>query len=47
MLLLLVQTGGWRIMIQVEGDDRMELTMYNVWPEGQEDIAVRVAYKRF
>lgn len=36
---------GWRITIQTETKE-LKLTMYNIWPEGQEDLAVRFQFTR-
>ena len=37
---------GWRIVLHVEGADQLSITMYNIWPEGQEDLAVRIPFYR-
>lgn len=36
---------GWRVVIATN-DDALRMTMYNVSPEGAEDLAVRADYKR-
>lgn len=36
---------GWRIAVTTNGD-ALQVTMYNVSPEGAEDLAVRANYKR-
>lgn len=36
---------GWRILISTLGAD-MRIVMYNVSPEGEEDLAVRADYKK-
>ena len=37
---------GWRTHLQAEGEDRFEITMTNISPEGEEDAAVRMEYRR-
>lgn len=37
---------GWRIVLEAAGADRLSLTMYNIWPEGQEDLAVKIPFYR-
>lgn len=36
---------GWRIVLTTN-DDALQMTMYNVTPEGAEDLAVRADYTR-
>lgn len=36
---------GWRIVL-TPNDDALQMTMYNISPEGEEDLAVQSAYKR-
>jgi hypothetical protein len=36
---------GWRIVIGASGE-ALEIVMYNVSPEGEEDLAVRADYKK-
>lgn len=36
---------GWRIVIN-RPDDRLQLTMYNLSPEDEEDLAVQADYRR-
>jgi hypothetical protein len=36
---------GWRIEITPEGEG-LVLVMYNIWPEGREDLAVEARYGR-
>lgn len=31
---------GWRITLQLTDEDRLKMTMYNISPEGNEDLAV-------
>jgi hypothetical protein len=35
---------GWRIVLQPGAGDSFEMLMYNITPEGQEQLAVRAAY---
>lgn len=35
---------GWRIVVDASDRAVLLITMYNIWPEGQEDIAVFVRY---
>ena len=35
---------GWRIVIDASEMEMLKITMYNIWPEGQEDIAVIAQY---
>ncbi len=37
---------GWRIVISSSAADSLEMVMYNISPEGVEDLAVRANYKR-
>jgi hypothetical protein len=37
---------GWRIVISSPDGEDLKLTMYNVSPEGVEDLAVNAEYKR-
>lgn len=36
---------GWRIVL-APNDDALQMTMYNISPEGEENLAVQAAYKR-
>lgn len=36
---------GWRIVI-TPNNDALQMTMYNISPEGEEDLAVQADYKR-
>jgi len=45
-----VSTGpdwGWRIVITPESENALNLVMYNIWPEGKEELAVKAAYVPF
>jgi hypothetical protein len=37
---------GWRIVINAPSDDNLKLVMYNLSPEGEEELAVEANYKR-
>ena len=37
---------GWRIVLEHEGENTLNLTMYNITPEGQEALAVEAVYSR-
>jgi len=37
---------GWRIEITPDGGQALRLVMYNIWPEGKEDLAVEATYTR-
>jgi hypothetical protein len=37
---------GWRIVITPGAADTLQLAMYNITPEGDEDLAVRADYRR-
>lgn len=37
---------GWRIVLATRDQDAIELVMHNISPEGQEDLAVRMALAR-
>ena len=37
---------GWRTMIEAENADSFKITMYNVSPEGAEDLAVTAVYEK-
>lgn len=37
---------GWRIEITPEGEGGLVMVMYNIWPEGREDLAVESRYLR-
>ena len=37
---------GWRITLEVSEHGELNLFMYNIWPEGQEDIGVRAVYTK-
>ncbi len=37
---------GWRTDIDIENKDAFKINMYNVSPEGQEDLAVEMFFKR-
>jgi hypothetical protein len=37
---------GWRIVIAPEAENALNLTMYNIAPEGEEALAVKAAYSR-
>jgi Protein of unknown function (DUF1579) len=36
---------GWRITAELVGDE-LRLTMYNIWPDGKEELAVEASYRR-
>jgi hypothetical protein len=36
---------GWRIEI-TPGGDELRLVMFNIWPEGKEELAVEASYRR-
>lgn len=36
---------GWRIEI-TPGEGELRMVMYNIWPEGREDVAVEARYSR-
>ena len=35
---------GWRIIIDATEMEMFRITMYNIWPEGKEDLAVIAQY---
>lgn len=37
---------GWRTVIESENSDSFKITMFNVSPEGVEDLAVEAIYER-
>ncbi|MEK7724196.1 MAG: DUF1579 family protein [Acidobacteriota bacterium] len=37
---------GWRTTIESENDNSFKITMYNISPEGKEDLAVEINYQR-
>ncbi len=37
---------GWRIDIAPADGGRLRVAMYNIWPEGKEDLAVKAEYSR-
>ena len=37
---------GWRIEIEAGAEDKFELIMYNISPDGQEMLAVQASYQR-
>lgn len=37
---------GWRKVIESENSDSFKITMFNVSPEGVEDLAVEAIYER-
>ncbi len=37
---------GWRITLKVFSSNNLEIAMFNISPDGQEDIAVRIALAR-
>jgi hypothetical protein len=37
---------GWRTHLRTDGEDRFEIVMTNISPEGEEDLAVRMEYRR-
>ena len=37
---------GWLIVLQLEDKETLNLIMYNIWPDGKENLAVKAAYKR-
>ena len=36
---------GWRIDLEAE-EDTLRMVMYDVWPEGKEELAVAAQYER-
>jgi len=40
------QHWGWRTTMEMNGDDELIITMYNITPEGQEAKGVETRYKR-
>ena len=42
-----VSTGpdwGWRIVVEPESENVLNLIMYNIWPEGNEELAVKAVF---
>jgi hypothetical protein len=42
-----VSTGpdwGWRIVVEPESENVLNLIMYNIWPEGKEELAVKAVF---
>ena len=37
---------GWRILVQLTSEDSLDLIMYNIWPDGKEELAVKATYTR-
>jgi hypothetical protein len=37
---------GWRVELHADGPDALRIVMYNIWPEGREDLAVEASYER-
>jgi len=37
---------GWRIVLHLHAPDELEMTMYNVSPDGDEELAVQAQYRR-
>lgn len=37
---------GWRTVFEMENENSFKMTMYNVSPEGAEDLAVEAVYER-
>lgn len=37
---------GWRIAIRSLAEDKLEIVMHNIWPEGQTDLAVQADFTR-
>ncbi len=37
---------GWTIKVQAISANELKIVMHNIWPEGQEDLAVEIAYTR-
>jgi hypothetical protein len=37
---------GWRISLQQNTDDTLEIVMTNITPDGEEDLAVRATFRR-
>lgn len=37
---------GWRILFNCFSDNELEMLMYNITPDGEEDLAVKALYKR-
>lgn len=37
---------GWRIVVEPEGKNALNLIMYNIQPDGQEALAVKAIYSR-
>jgi hypothetical protein len=37
---------GWRIELCAPAPDKLEMTMYNIMPSGEEDLAVKAEYQK-
>ena len=37
---------GWRIVIDPEDENTLHLMMYNIWPDGKEELAVKAVYMK-
>jgi hypothetical protein len=37
---------GWKIILRALGDNNLEIVMYNISPDGKEELAVRNTYRR-
>jgi len=37
---------GWRIALEIRGENSIALVMHNISPAGQEDLAVRAVFAR-
>ena len=37
---------GWRTHLRTDGKDHFEIAMTNISPEGEEDLAVRMEFRR-
>lgn len=36
---------GWRIVLVPDFEETLNLIMYNIWPDGKEELAVKAVYK--
>jgi hypothetical protein len=37
---------GWRIVVEPQSENTLNLIMYNITPDGQEELAVRAVYRK-